>query len=760
MNEKLSQSFRLAGSLAGALFVLAGVQTRAADKGDAFPNFDSYVKISGQAASITGNDASFQSRTKQPSDGGVGIEDLHISKDLSKATTMVIDGKALAGTEDYLAKLNLAKNEVGSVDVGFKRFRTFYDGAGGFFPVSKQWSALANEDLHVDRAKFWAEATLTLPNAPVLTLRYTNELRSGRKDSTIWGDSDLTGLPFAVAPNPVSAVRKFMPSYINLGERHERIEAVAKQTVGKTTVELTLFGDQTKNLDTRVVNKFPGEVIPWSVLPLSTTVATGQVVSPQNAAKAALPYNNWNNQVLQTQSDGINTKTSGFTANLDTALTDKLTLHFGANYELIHSAVTDDRPLITQTATSTGIVQVYTASNYTGLTGGSRVKDYTGNVSLDYKATKNLTVKVAFRAQDEFVRGDSSFSTIAATVAPGSPTGTPATVTGAPSPRVDLSRIHENSKTPVIDVRYTGIKNLALYATASKRSLDGVEKYQTNYNPATPPNGLTALNDLGEKHGDYKVGANWRQSSYLSLRAELYSKGHKDDSVGFGNRIGDYYLLDSKDTGYRLTAIAKPDATVTLTTRFVSQRTKMQVTGYLPTTPTYDSLSGKNYMIGETVDWTPNSACYVQANINAVYNVIDTIYPRAGVTPAVVATTGASAGLTTAIAWNDNGVLQNSNNNYVSGSVLTGFVVDKATDLQVQANYYKAGNGNAVLAPLTMPYGVAVRDVSLTVGVKHKFSDRWVGNAKLGYFESKNDTMGGFANYHGPVAYMSVDYGL
>ena len=38
MNENFSQSFRLAGSLAGALFVLAGVQTRAADKGDAFPN--------------------------------------------------------------------------------------------------------------------------------------------------------------------------------------------------------------------------------------------------------------------------------------------------------------------------------------------------------------------------------------------------------------------------------------------------------------------------------------------------------------------------------------------------------------------------------------------------------------------------------------------------------------------------------------------------------------------------------------------------
>jgi len=59
-----------------------------------------------------------------------------------------------------------------------------------------------------------------------------------------------------------------------------------------------------------------------------------------------------------------------------------------------------------------------------------------------------------------------------------------------------------------------------------------------------------------------------------------------------------------------------------------------------------------------------------------------------------------------------------------------------------------------------MPYGQSGRDYSLTVGLKHKFSDRMVGSAKVGYFNSNNETTGGFANYKGTVGYLSLDYRL
>ncbi len=567
-------------------------------------------------------------------------------------------------------------------------------------------------------------------------MRYTNELRSGKKDSTIWGDSSQTGLAFNLAPNPISPVRKFTPSYLQVNERHELIEASVKHTVGKTALKLTLLGDRTNNNDTRYVTRFPGEVIPWSIASLPSAA--------QNAAKAAVSSNNWNNQVLIAENDAMKTKTTAVFVTADTPLTDKLTLRLGGNYELVHTEIGGGRPLVTTTPTATGAVPV-TTDNYLGLSGGTRVKDYVGSIGLDYKPTKTLFVKLALRAQSEFIRGASSFTVVAAS-------GTPA-VTLASTPRSGWAKIHQNVRTPVAEVRYTGIKDVALYATGSKRDLSGEERNSSAYNYLTAANGTLANNHVSEDHGNYTVGANWRQSAFLTLRGELFHKGHKNNTVGFstiGATVGDYYLLDSEYTGYKLSALAKVTPQFGFTTRLVSQKGTMQVTGFLPTFPAYDSLNSKNYMIGESIDWNPSNTVYVQLNANLTYHVISTIYPRAGVTPATA----------TNRAFDSNTILQNSDNNYATFGALTGFALDKVTNMEIQANHYRAQNGNAVLAPLTMPYGVAVEETSLTVGVKHKFTGSWIGHAKLGYFESKNDTSGGRSDFHGPLAYVAFEYGL
>ena len=44
--------------------------------------------------------------------------------------------------------------------------------------------------------------------------------------------------------------------------------------------------------------------------------------------------------------------------------------------------------------------------------------------------------------------------------------------------------------------------------------------------------------------------------------------------------------------------------------------------------------------------------------------------------------------------------------------------------------------------------------------MKRKFTDRWIGSAKLGYFESRNDTSGGNTNFHGPLAYLAIERAL
>jgi hypothetical protein len=351
-------------------------------------------------------------------------------------------------------------------------------------------------------------------------------------------------------------------------------------------------------------------------------------------------------------------------------------------------------------------------------------------------------VKVAFRAQSEYIRGSSGFTVVAAS-------GTPA-VNLTSTPRAGWSKVHQNVRTPVLEVRYTGIKDLALYFTGSKRDLSGDENNTSAFNYLTAANGTLASNHVSEDHGNYTLGANWRQSSFLTLRGEVFQKDHKNNTVGYATRVGDYYLLDSNYNGYKLTALARVSPQFGFTTRFISQHGKMQVTGFLPTFPAYDSLNAKNYMLGESIDWNPNKSCYVQLNGNLVYHTISTVYPRAGVTPAT----------STNNAFDTNRVLQNSNNDYVTLGALSGFVVNKSTDLEIQLNHYSAQNGNPLLAPLTQPYGVAIKETSVTVGVKHKMSKDWLAHAKLGYFESKNDTTGGFTNFSGPVAYLAFEHGL
>jgi hypothetical protein len=749
MNTQILPTLCRAGVLASGLILLTGLSARGAEKkeADAFPNYESYIKLTGQAASISGSETAFQSRTKQPADGGAGIEDLHINQDLSKATALVIDGKALTGAEDYLGSFKLTKNEVGTFEMGYKRFRTFYDGVGGFFPTNSQWLPLADQDLHVDRAKFWVEGTLTMPGAPVVTLRYTNQHRTGRKDSTIWGSTDLTGLPFNLAPNPVNPARKIVPSYLQLGERNEELELVVKHKIGKTNLQLELLGEQFNNIDTRYMTNFPGEVVPWAIASLSTTVPAGQIAAPQNIAKAAAPATSWNNEATTIETEGMKAKTTGFTFEADTPFSEKWTLKVTGNYELIHTDVMGSRPLITQTATPTGIVAV-TTNNYDNLAGGTRVKNLVGNIALDWKPTKTVFVKFAWRGQEEYVRGASSYNVLAAT-------GTPATTVSG-SPRTGYANLQQDVSTPVLEIRYTGIKDVALYFSGSERDLNGIERNTAAYNPLTAGSGTLAQQNVSEDHGNYTLGANWKTSAFLSLRGEVFQKGHKDNTTGIDTRVGDYYLLDSKYRGFKLTALARPSLFVGFTTRYVYQEGKMQVTGFLPTYPAYDSLNAKNHIISESIDWTPNKNCYVQLNANLVFNVINTIYPRAGVTPATLN----AAGLVTAYAFDTNRVVQNSNNNYSTLGLISGWTVDKSTDAQLQCNQYRANNGNPALSALTLPFGVAVKDTQVTVGVKHKFSDKWIGRAKVGYFDSDNDTTGGRTNYHGPVAYLSFEHGL
>jgi hypothetical protein len=236
--------------------------------------------------------------------------------------------------------------------------------------------------------------------------------------------------------------------------------------------------------------------------------------------------------------------------------------------------------------------------------------------------------------------------------------------------------------------------------------------------------------------------------------------------------------LDSTDYGVKLTAIAKPSNTVTLTTRYILQEGNKQVTGAIVpaagawTFPQADSMNSTSHTIGETIDWNPTPQFYFQASANLVFNVISTVYPLAGTVPAptavavkaatttAAATPNATTGASTAVAVPANLFLQNSDNNYFTFSLLAGMVVTKSDDLQAQFVYYDADNFNPALAAYSMSYGAGATESTVSLGLKHKFTNKLIGSAKVGYTDSHNDTTGGNTDYHGLLAYVSLSYAL
>ncbi len=727
-----SHLVRTAGLVAGTLLAASVSFAASGAEADAFPEFENFIKFSAQGNSISGSKAAYQKTTQKESAGSLGIEEFSFAKDLNDTTSLKIDGRALGGAEDYLAAFKVTKNEVGSVDASFKTFRTFYDGAGGFFPLNNAWLSLYPRELYVDRAKFTVGATVALPNAPVFSLRYTNETRTGKKDSTIWGDTDQTGIPIytASALNPISANRKIVPAYNALDEKHEELEFSVRHTFGNTTASLTFIGTRIDNDDRRSVDRYPGELKPYPALPTSGVVPVAPVMA-NNQNKG------YDRQM--TKEDG-----RSVVAKVETAINPKFKVFASG---LIHHATDDiaaERMISGAIATKTVVqdaVGSFTSGGrppYSYVSAGTIHTDtFTGVIGVETKLLPDLTLNAAVRAEQYDVSGFNNATYINYLVVPA--TGA---ISAVPFSAANGVRISEKPVSPEINVRYTGIKTVALYADWDYRSSPSDER--TSYIGIAPSGNVIIASPgnenarVKEKHSNLKIGANWTACTFFNARAEFFTKDHENNFTGYGTSLGDFYRLDYDTSGARLSATVKPIAQLAFTTRFVEQIGKTKTIG--DAYPSTDAGDSKLYQISESIDWTPNKAVYVQLNLNATFDTISTSYTQVNGTA--------------------KNVNHDANNNYRSGSFLTGLVVGKHTDLQLQGTYYKSDNYQPALAGSTQPYGMSAQNSSITAGVKHQLTDRIVANAKVGYVDSKNETAGGFSDFRGPVAYVALDYKL
>ena len=217
------------------------------------PDYKNWVEVGAGGVMMNGGDkAQFRKQHNLNTGAYGGIDDLHMQQDVGKGLFSV-DGRAIFDNDDYKIKMELSQPDIGYIKSGFEKFRTWYDGNGGYFPTSgRQFNGLENNNLYVDRGQYWVEMGLRLPEVPDITMRYSHEYREGNKDSTLWTSSSFTG-----TGSPGSA--KFVPAYRNLDEARDIVTLDAKHTYGNTDVELGMRYEFTDNKQTIYMNNSPDQ---------------------------------------------------------------------------------------------------------------------------------------------------------------------------------------------------------------------------------------------------------------------------------------------------------------------------------------------------------------------------------------------------------------------------------------------------------------------------------------------------------------------
>jgi hypothetical protein len=364
----------------------------------------------------------------------------------------------------------------------------------------------------------------------------------------------------------------------------------------------------------------------------------------------------------------------------------------------------------------------------------------TGNLGVRFDPSPNLSIETALRGErwEDSGKNLANYSSQGVTLATGAVTNYAAT---------GLHGVDNVQKpwTPTVDVRYTGIKNVALYASWEYRTSKQNElvRYE-GLNGATKATELEMIGkNIKESHSNATVGLTWTVNPALSLRAELFTKDHEDEFLGYDDVAGRDYVLNYDIYGTKLTAVVKPTKTLSLTSRYVLQRSKSVLfNGGLTTAGaingTNDGNNSTRHNLSQGITWSASKALYVQVNGTVVFDQMQTMYPWV-----------------TGIAKRN---FRNSDNNYVTGDATVGFTIDKLTNGMIQATYYRANNFDAEYAAVAMPLGASAKESTISVGVKRKLSEKTLLSAKVGYFDSENGTRGGYADFSGPLAYVSVQH--
>lgn len=283
-----------------------------------------------------------------------------------------------------------------------------------------------------------------------------------------------------------------------------------------------------------------------------------------------------------------------------------------------------------------------------------------------------------------------------------------------------------------IDIRYTGKKDWTFSAKAEWIQAQGDLDEALVEHGAAMVYRATEDERFSQK---YSFSANWYVKPGLTFAAQYYLKLNtndydtsRDSTPTASDRYPAYLAnQDFEVNDFNVRMSWRPTSALSLITRYDNQQSKI-MTG-AQDLPMYQSTKIQSHIISQSATWTPTGRLFLTGNVNVTYDQMQTpAYP----------------------------FVLHGDNNYVNGSLGSGFVVSKQDDLYVDYSWFRANNF-VDASRLSLPYGISQKYQSAGLTWVRRQSENLVYTFKYGYVTNKDQTWA-LNDFDAHVFYGKVQY--
>lgn len=661
--------------------------------------YENHIDFAFGMNSVDGHAPAFQRNNQKVEDGFGGIESLLYKHAIDDTTSLVLKGRALAGDNDYLFDLTITREDVGYLKFGYKEFRTYYDGIGGYWQPNGYIARLFDEDHSVDRGNLWFEAGYTPEDKVNVKVRYDYLTRKGTKDSTSWAD---TGYAVSAA-----ATRYITPAFMTIDEKRHILSADVSQELETQEWGLGVRVDEGEYTNSRNAQRRPGES--------SDRKLTSKEGQDYDLFQLRGSY-------LNKVSEVFTFTTAVARTTIDTVLSGSRI--FGQVFDPVYDPAYQGRQ--------------YRDEGFFGLHGESEMEQTVATLSGAYRPTKNLVVVPALR----FEKLDWKNVAEMEETMVGSP---PAFSMGVEALETDSSKDWD-IRTQSLDVRYKAAKDWIVNASVEFNQSEGGLSELITIEPGTPAEhtGVNRDTEINRDTQKYAVSAHWYPKAGTSLSFQYYFKARQNDfratrdsTVSTSDRYPAYITQQDFETNdFNVRLNQRLNGNLRSVTRYDYQETTIRTAevglGFA------QSMETTAHILAQSLSWNPTARWYLQGTVNLVWDTLRT--------PA------------TTIAGTAANMVKNSDANYRTFTVSSGYALDDNADLFVDYSHYASNNSFQDNSAWTVPYGTDNMSQTLGVTYTRALSDRVRLTVKYAYTEYEDFVSGYQADYDAHMLYSKIQY--